>query len=205
MKGRWMRRSVVIVVATVVLLTAVVALLFLKSSTPYPLLSAKLLGASEVPSAWQPESFQKAAPGTGCLSTVMSPRDVRQTAEVNALYINDGSVPPELGEAIATFRDTKSAYSKIITTLEACKYINGGNPNPTGIYGSVGKLNLPTFGDSSEAFIASITAQAVPVTVIDDIIVIEKGNYVLEIYEANLGVINHQRFEHYISKALSKI
>lgn len=200
-----MRRSVVIVVATVVLLISVVAILLVQSSTPYPRLSAKLLTASEVPSAWQPESFQKAAPGTGCLSTVMSPRDVRQTAEVNALYINDGSVPPELGEAIATFRDTKSAYSKIITTLEACKYINGGNPNPTGIYGSVGKLSLPTFGDSSEAFVASVTAQAVPVTITDDIVVIEKGIYVLEIYEANVGSVNLQQFEHYISKALSKV
>lgn len=200
-----MRRSVVMVVATVVLLISVVVIVLVQSSAPYPRLTAKLLNSSEVPSAWQPENFSKAAVGTGCLSTVMNPKDVRQTAEVNALYVNDGSIPPELGEAIATFRDTKAAFSKIVSTLEACKVINGGNPNPTGVYGSVGKLNLPTFGDLSQAFVASVTAQAVPVTVIDDIVVIEKGNYVLEIYEATVGNVNLQQFEHYISKALSKV
>jgi len=200
-----MRRTGVILVASAVLLVAVIAVVLAQPSVPYPRLVEKLLSPSDVPSTWQAQSFQQATRGTGCLATIMRPKGYQRTGQANVVYINSGSVPPEVGEAIATFRDTAGAFAKIISSLQSCKFINGGNPNSTGIYGTVSSLSMPGYGDLSKAFEASVTASAVPVTLTDDIVVIKKGPYILEIFETNLGKVNMQQFESFIAKALTKI
>jgi hypothetical protein len=137
----------------------------------------------------------------------MNPKGVRDSAEASVVYVNDGSLPPEVGEEIATFHDVKSSFQTIITSLQRCRKIHGDIPNPSGIFGSVEPLRLPSYGNQSEAVVASITDDAVPVTLTDDLIFIEKGKYVVEIYEANLGAgsVSKQQFEKYVSKALSKL
>ncbi len=137
----------------------------------------------------------------------MNPKGVRDSAEENVVYVNDGSVPPEVGEEIATFHDVKSSFSKIISSLQRCTKIHGDIPSATGIFGSVGPLSIPNYGNQSEAVVASVTDDAVPVTLTDDLDFIEKGKYVVEIFEVNLGVgsVSKQQFESYISKALSKL
>jgi hypothetical protein len=137
----------------------------------------------------------------------MNPKGVRDSAEENVVYVNDGSVPPEVGEEIATFHDVKSAFGTIITSLRTCTKIHGDIPSASGIFGSVEPLALPNYGDLSDAVVASISDEAVPVTLTDDVILIEKGKYVVEIFEANLGAgsVDKQQFEKFISKALSKL
>jgi hypothetical protein len=196
-----MRRSVVIATVAIVLVGAVVAILALRTSSPYPQLSAKLLNSNQVPRTWQSESFQKAQDGMGCFSSAMSPKAFPHTAEVDALYVNDGTVPPSVGEEIATFHDSQGAFVKIISSLEQCKSFHGKN----GILGSLGSLALPQTGNSSQAFLASISDETVPVTLTDDLEIIRQGKYVIEIYEANLGNVNHPQFEKFISKALSNL
>lgn len=200
-----MRRPIAIALALVVALAVVVTVLLLKSSSPYPQLSARLLSASQVPVTWQSEDFSKAVAGTGCLSRVLSPQHLQPSAEVSVLYTNDGNVPPEVGEAMATYRHTASAFQTIVSSLDRCKNINRGSPNATGIFGSLTPLSFPSFGDSSTAFIASLTAQAVPVTVTNDLVVVKKVRYVLEIFETNLGSVNRRQFEKFIAKALARV
>ena len=200
-----MQRTGVILVASAVLVVAVIAVVLAQPSVPYPRLVEKLLSPSDVPSTWQAQSFQQVTRGTGCLATIMRPKGFQQTGQANVVYINSGSVPPEVGEAIATFRDTAGAFAKIISSLQSCKFINGGNPNLTGIYGTVSSFSTPGYGDLSKAFEASVTAPAVPVTLTDDIVVIKKNHYILEIFETNLGKVNMQQFEGFIAKALTKI
>jgi len=199
------RRFVVLGVASVVSIVAVVSILAFRSTGSDSQLSAKLLSANQVPSAWLSESYQAAAKGTGCLASVMSPKGVRESAEVNVLYTNDGSAPPEVGEEIATFHDVNSAFREIRASLQTCTKIHGDNPNASGIFGSVSPLLFPNYGNLSGAVVAHITDQAVPVTLTDDVDFIEKGRYVVEIYETNLGSVNKQQFEGFVSKALSKL
>jgi hypothetical protein len=199
------RRSTAIAMASVVALIAVVSVALAMSSTPFPQLAAKLLSANQVPVTWQSEDFSKAFAGTGCLSRVLSPKHLQPTAAVNVLYTNDGSVPPEVGEALATYRNASEAFQSIVTALGHCKYINGGSPNPTGIYGTVAPLAFPRFGSSSTAFTASLTAQQVPVTVTNDFVIVKKGRYILEIFESNLGNVNRRQFEKFITRALAKV
>jgi hypothetical protein len=136
----------------------------------------------------------------------MNPEGLHDVAEVNVLYVNDGSVPPEVGEEIATFRNVNGAFKKITSSLQTCTKIHGDNPNASGVSGSVVPLVLPHFGTGSEAVVATLTDESVPVTLTDDLVLIEKGKYVVEVYEANfLGKVNHRQFEEFIAKALSKV
>ena len=188
------------VVALLVLVTVVVVA-FTSSTNP---LSAKLLSGSQVPSAWQSADYGKAVSGFGCLSKVLNPSGFHATAETDVLYINHRTLPPEVGEFIATYRNTATTYQSEVTSLAHCKRINGGE-NPSGISGSVTTLNFPKSGASSAAFVASISDEAVPVTVTQDIVIVKKGRYVLEIFETNLGKVNQNQFEKFISSALAKI
>jgi hypothetical protein len=198
------RRSRAIVLASVVTLIVVVSIglvAFTSSSNP---LSAKLLSGSQVPLAWQSADYSKAVSGFGCLSKVLNPSAFHPTAEADVLYINHRTLPPEVGESIDTYRTTATTFQSVVASLDHCKRINGGE-NTSGISGSVTTLNFPRFGSSSAAFIASISDEAVPVTVTQDIVIVEKGRYVLEIFETNLGKVNQKQFEKFISNSLAKI
>ncbi len=191
---------------SVVVIVAVVGFLAFRTESSDPQLSAKLLSANQVPSGWLSENFQSAQKGTGCLASAMNPKGVRDSAEENVLYVNDGSVPPEVGEEIATFHDVKGSFRKIISSLGRCTKIHGDNPG-AGIYGSIVPLPLPIYGELSGAVVASISDDAVPITLTDDVIFIEKGKYVVEIFEVNMGAgsVRTQQFEKYVTKALSKL
>ena len=151
------------------------------------------------------KDFSSALAGTGCLSRALSSTHLHATGEASVLYTNDGSAPPEVGEDLATYRDPTGAFRAIATALAHCKRINGGSPNATGIFGTVGPLDFAHYGSSSTAVVASLTALQVPVTVTADIIVVNKGRYVLELLEANLGNVNRRQLEKFISKALAKV
>jgi hypothetical protein len=198
------RRSVAIAIASVIALIVVVAIVLVTSTSSSHRLSAKLLSGSQVPSAWQSADYGKSVSGFGCLSKVLSSSAFHPTAEADALYVNHGTLPPEVGEMVATYRDTSTTFQSVVTSLEHCKRINGGE-NPSGISGSVTRLNFPVFGRSSAAFVASISDEAVPITLTQDLVIVEKGRYVLEIFETNLGKVNQKQFEKFISNALVKI
>jgi hypothetical protein len=200
-----MRRSVVLWGTSVVLVVALIAILAFRSTGSDPQLSARLLSANQVPLSWESESFQAAVKGTGCLASAMNPKGLRDSAEVNVVYINDGSVPPEVGEEVATFRNVNGAFGDIMTALQTCTKIHGDNPSSSAIFGSVSPLLLPKYGAASEAVAASITDQAVPVTLSDDVVFIRKGRYVVEVFEANLGNVDKHQFEKFITRAVAKI
>jgi hypothetical protein len=202
-----MRRSVVITVASVVVIVAVVGFLAFRTSGSGSQLSSKLLSANQVPSAWESESFQSAIKGTGCLASAMSPAGSRATAVANVLYTNDGSAPPEVGEEVATFRDVGGAFRSVVTSVQQCTTIHGDNPNSSAIFGSVSPLLLPLYGVHSLSVKASITDQAVPVTISEDVDFIEKGKCVIEMFEANIGddSVSKSQFEKFISTALAKL
>ena len=117
-----------------------------------------------MPAGWLPESFADSVKGTGCLASVLTPKGVTPTAEAEALYVNDGSVPPEIGEVLASYRDPGAAYSRIVAAMDRCKYINAGGTNGSGISGTVARMSIPEFGVPATGFAAQVSDTAVPVT-----------------------------------------
>jgi hypothetical protein len=200
-----MRRSVAIVLASVITLIVVASIVLVSSTSSSHQLSTKLLRGRQVPPAWQSEDFGKAVSGLGCLSTVLNSTDLHPSAQANVLYVNDGSVPPEVGETVATYSDAAKVFQSVVGSLNHCKKFNGGNSGGAGVSGSLTTLNFPAVGSSSAAFVATISDEAVPVTLTQDIVVAVKGRYILEIFESNLGRVNVKQFEKFISSALADV
>jgi hypothetical protein len=199
------RRSIVFSVSTIVIVIITFGVYLALPSPRYPGLTKKLLSADEMPTTWRSASFQNAIAKTGCLSKALDFTGLRPTAEVSVVYVNEGTLPPDIGEALATFRNSDGAFAKLTASLAACRYINGGNPNATGIYGTVSTLSIPSFGTLSRAFSASVTLSEVPATLSDHLVVVEKGHYVMELFEVNLGSVNDRQFIRYVDRALARI
>ncbi len=51
-----------------------------------------------MPSTWSAGDFQTAAQRLGCLTRALTYQGVHPVALANVIYIDDGSVPPEIGE-----------------------------------------------------------------------------------------------------------
>jgi hypothetical protein len=194
-----------IVLAFVVTLIVVISIILATSTSSSHQLSAKLLSGSQVPPAWQSADYGKAVSGLGCLSTVLNATGLHPSAEADVLYVNHGTVPPEVGESVGTYRDSAKTFQNVVRSLDHCKRFHSGSPGGSGISGSLTALNFPAVASSGAPFVATISDEAVPVTLTQDIVVAVKGRHVLEIFETNLGKINRQQLEKFIAAALADV
>jgi hypothetical protein len=200
-------RRIIVVVGSVALVIVVVVVLVTVGSSSPPRLAAKLLPANEMPAGWQSENFADALKGTRCLAAVLSPKGLAHQSLVDTIYINHGSTPPEIGEALATYRHPARAYARIVAALNRCRSINVGGAGPSGFTGSVSPMRLGGYGQSSAAFQGVLSNYAIPVTVTMDLVVVRQGSVVMELFESDIGdgQVNLNQFNRYISLALRRI
>jgi hypothetical protein len=199
------RRIIVLAGSAAVVIVVVIVLVV--ASSPTPRLAAKLLPANVMPVGWLPEDFAGALKGTGCLAAVLSPKGLAHQSLVDTIYINNGSTPPEIGEALATYRHPAQAYERVVAALDRCRHLDVGGTGPAGFTGTVRPMLAVSYGQSSAMYQGVLSNYAIPVTVTMDLVVVRQGNVVMELFESDLGdgQVNVTQFSHYISLALRRI
>ncbi len=202
-----MNRKSVVTSLSLALIAVVVTVTLVIANSSTPRLASQLLGANQMPPTWQAESFTNAVRHTGCLATVLAPQGLTPTSLVDTLYVNEGTVPPEIGEALASYRHPVQAYARIVAVLDQCRFVHPGDTDPSGITGSVTRMPLPAYGEASAGFHGVLSIYAVPATVTTDLAVVRQGSVVMELFEANTGVgrVDLAQFHRYVSLAWRRL
>jgi ABC-type sugar transport system substrate-binding protein len=161
-------------------------------------LSSHLLSVDQVPAGWS--VYAETGNGPGCLGTAIKPTGISRTASAAIGFEYNGDIPA-LVERLATYSDATTAYRKIASALTACKVLSGlsGQTSP----GTVGRMNLPHFGDVSEAFRANFVVGEVQLG--EDLLIVRKGNTIMAIDEGGLAPVNASQFQGFAKKALAKL
>jgi hypothetical protein len=164
-------------------------------------LRSQLLDRADLPKGWQVIGTA-AAGGVGCLSKVLEPAGVQQTASAKASFRHSGG-SPELYEKLATFASATSAYGKMVADLRGCHRVSGdpdGNPTT----GTVVPISFTHLGSESQAFDAKLDVAGLEV---DEVyLVVLKGSVVLGLSEASLGkVVDLAALESVATTAVRKI
>lgn len=163
-------------------------------------LSTELLSAREMPSGW---SLDVQTGGTlpGCLSRLFEPAGVRQTSHATINFIYNGALPL-VSEKLGTYSNAATAYRSIVATLADCDHISGVSGKQK-VTGTIAKLRVPSYANTSAAFAAKLDIQGTAIA--NDIVIVRKGNVVIGVEEANSGFIKVNQLERFVSKALSKV
>lgn len=144
-------------------------------------LSAQLLTTSDLPSGWA-ATVTSTAGGVGCLSKLLAPGGVIQTATATASF-RHSSGTPELFETLATYANTSRAYAKAVSKIEACHSVNadpGGDPTT----GTVSTLPFASLGDKSHTFVARLDVAGLKVEEV--FVVVLQGSDLMVLDEASL-------------------
>ena len=109
---------------------------------------------------------------------------------------------PEVVEKLATYTNAKTAYTKAVASLVACKSFSGTlNGNKT--TGTVTQMSFPHYGDTSEAFAVNFTVKGT--TAYEDLLIVRKGTIVMGIDKGNLASVNVGQFQAFVKKAVAKL
>jgi hypothetical protein len=165
-------------------------------------LSAELISIGQMPTGWITYGSLGAPPG--CLANAFEPTGIKQTASA-AVNFAASANGPLLQEKLTTYTNARTAFQKIIANLTACHQLSGisGGYKETGTVERI--TNFPHYGDASEAFAVSLTAQGT--TNGEDVLAILKGSIVMVIGEADLvmtsGDVN--QLQGFVELALSDL
>jgi hypothetical protein len=163
-------------------------------------LSTVLLSIGEMPIGWVVDSSSGSG-GIGCLSTLMEPKGVQQTAKAGALFENNGNVPG-VDEAVATYTNAATGYNKIVASLTACKRLSGKLGGQK-ITGTLAQMSFPGYGNASEAFEARFTVYGA--TLGGDIVIVRKASIVMALAEADFVSVNVSQFQGFVNEAVAKL
>ena len=147
------RASMGITVITTVVV--VVALASSASSISQAKLASELLSSSQMPAGWTLSSAGS-SDGVGCIHGLLEPRGVMQTHSAQVYFLGTVDDLPRFDEKVATYSNTKSAYNKIITRIDACHTLTGLFDGLQ-ISGSVSPMSFGHVGDASAAYAMTIS------------------------------------------------
>jgi hypothetical protein len=170
------------------------------ASASSPKLSAKLLSIGQMPIGWSVVSSAGGG-GAGCLSNILEPKGIKQTAKASVSFEDNGNVP-EVDEALATFTNAKTGYKKIVANLMACKHFSGKSGGQK-VTGTIGQMSFPHYGDASAAFAVSFTVQGTALG--EDLLIVRAGSIVMGINEGDLVSVEVSQFQGFVNKAVAKL
>lgn len=149
------------------------------ASASTPKLSSELLRVNQMPTGWSVDNSSSGS-GVGCLAAILEPKDIKQTSHVGVDF-DDNDNTPLVAEKLATFTNAKTAYKKIVATLNGCKRVSGTSGR-TKATGTVGQMSFPYYGNASAAF--SVSLVTLGTTFGEDLLIVRKGNVIMGIAEA---------------------
>jgi hypothetical protein len=198
--GHRRRVRAIALAATLIVPISVLGTVATAANASPPKLSAVLLSIDQMPMGWTvgPPS---GSGHVGCYGSEMEPKGIKQTATAKASFEASSGLP-EVVEQLATYTNAKTAYTKAVASLVACKSFSGTlNGNKT--TGMVAQMSFPHYGDTSAAFAVNFTVQGT--TVYEDLLIVRKGTIVMGIDEGDLGSVTVSQFQGFVKKAVAKL
>ncbi len=133
-------------------------------------LSRELLSASQMPAGWT--QSVTTSEGVGCVHDLLEPKGVTQTRSATVYFLGTVDELPRFDEKIATYSNTKSAYKKVIATINACHTLSGLYDGLQ-ISGSVSPMSFTHYGNASAAY--AMTVSDARGTLHYDYLIVRKG------------------------------
>jgi hypothetical protein len=170
------------------------------ASASAPKLSSELLSVGQMPTGWSVDNSSGGS-GIGCLANILEPKGIKQTSHANVDFDDNGNTPL-VEEKLSTYSNAKTAYKKVVATLNDCKHVSGTSGGTKGT-GTVGQMSFPHYGNASAAFSVSLVTQGTTYGV--DLLIVRKGNIIMGIQEADLPPVDVSQFQGFVVKALAKV
>jgi hypothetical protein len=164
-----------------------------------PKFSAMLLNINQLPMGWSAGPFPENGQA-GCWGNIMEPRGVRETASASASFVANAG-PRAVVEVLATYKDPKTSYRRIVVHLADCRHFRGTLVGHQ-VAGTVAQMTMPRYGDASRAFLVSFT---VPTVAHEILLIVLKGNIVMEIAEGSTGVVYLGQFQGFVMTAVGNL
>jgi hypothetical protein len=166
-----------------------------------PKLGAMLLTVKEMPSGWSVDSSIRGS-GLGCLSSLMEPKGIDQTAKATIHFDVKGG-PPEVSERLATYSGLgRVAFTKIVAKLNACRYFSGLADGEE-YSESVGQMAFSHYGNQSAAFTSDLNVEGT--TLGEDIIIVRKKSVLIGLSESAFGSPDIRQFRGFVGEAFAKV
>jgi hypothetical protein len=171
-----------------------------------PDLKAQLLTVAELPAGWSIDNSNSGGDKTSTPSCLRRPLDseLHANAKADASFVR-GSDFPWLNQGIAYFGDDATASAKLSTIaaiLNGCKdlsYTSDGHK----VTGSMGVMSFPNFGDHSQAWDMTLTAEGT--TVGFDLVLMQKGAELEQLFYGDLGWLDVTELQTLAESAADKM
>jgi len=197
-----MKRTTGLVVAATLLATSLASASASSAATPSQAkLNSQLLSIRQMPAGWFVGNAATAN-GAGCLRNLLEPPGVKQTRSAEVLFLAKGDLPI-VDEKLATYSNVSTAYSKIITAINACKVVNGLSPSGHHVTGTVTRVAWTHYGNASSAYV--MTLSSLGVTLHYDYLIVRKHQTIVGILEANAFSVSTSQFRGFVVKSLAKV
>jgi hypothetical protein len=134
----------------------------------------------------------------GCTATVLPSKALAEAS----VGFNYGSLKgfPLVDEVVAEYKNVDNAFDTLTSGLSGCTH-GTGSKNGKSFTSAVSKMSYATFGDESAAFHGTITAAGLSAVV--DILVVRKGDVLVELQEGNdSGSVSASSFQSLAKAAL---
>jgi hypothetical protein len=163
-------------------------------------LTSELLTTSQMPTGWT-QSFTTSE-GVGCVHDLLELKGVKQTASAQAYFLGTVDELPRFDEKIATYSNTKSAYKKVIATINACHTLTGLFDGLQ-ISGSVAPTSFRHYGNASAAY--AMTVSDAHGTLHYDYLIVRKGSVLGAFLEGSFPEVIPSEFQSLVSAGVKKL
>ena len=161
-----------------------------------PPLSSLLLTVNDLPAGWVVDNSTSSSTASGCLSS-----STNTPTSVNATFAQGGSLP-ELLEVLDRKGDAEQRFGAVVSALNACHSttITGSGQSITL---SIGAMSFPSEGDQSNAYDFSGSVEGLAVNL--GLVIIRKGYYLLGVGLVDIGSVDTDSLESFVSTAMEKL
>jgi hypothetical protein len=163
-------------------------------------LTGELLTTSQMPTGWT-QSFTTSE-GVGCVHDLLEPKGVKQTAAAQVYFLGTVDELPRFDEKIATYSNTKTAYKKVIATINACHTLTGLFDGLQ-ISGSVTSMSFTHYGNASAAYAMTVTDAHG--TLHYDYLIVRKGSVLGAFLEGSYPEVVTSEFQSLVKAGVKKL
>jgi hypothetical protein len=185
-----------VVSATILLLPLTVA----GATVSQAKLSGELLTKSQMPAGWT--QSVSTSEGVGCVHDLLEPKGVTQTRSAQAYFLGTVDELPRFDEKIATYSNAKSAYKKIIATINACHDLTGLFDGLE-ISGSVAPMSFKHFGNASATY--AMTVSDSRGTLHYDYLIVRKGSVLGAFLEGSYPEVIASEFQSLVGAGVKRL
>jgi hypothetical protein len=185
--------------AAVLFVTLLVCCVALPAASATVKLKSDLLTLSQLPKGWLASSPSSTAV-FGCSASALPASPM---AEAGTGF-NFGALGafPLLTEVLASYTNVEAAFNTLTSGLSSCTHVSGTRDGSS-FSGTISKMSFGTYGDRSAAYHVSANLQGK--SLVADILVVRKGNVLLELEEGNSGNISASGFQSFSKSAVNRL